>query len=110
MAAETQSQSATSKTVVTESSLLEQAITATKGLDQAKLAEYIHKNTFDTFVGKVNFAKNGEWAVPRVMMVQFHGIQGNSVDQWKKPGVLTVIEPSAYKTGPVKTPFQDARK
>ena len=90
--------------------VLEQAITATKGLDQAKLAEYIHKNTFDTFVGKVNFAKNGEWAVPRVMMVQFHGIQGNSVDQWKKPGVLTVIEPSAYKTGPVKTPFQDARK
>jgi branched-chain amino acid transport system substrate-binding protein len=90
--------------------VLDQAITATKGLDQAKLAEYIHKNTFDTFVGKVNFAKNGEWAVPRVMMVQFHGIQGNSVDQWKKPGVLTVLEPAAYKTGTAKTPFQDARK
>jgi branched-chain amino acid transport system substrate-binding protein len=90
--------------------VLDQAITATKGLDQAKLAEYIHKTSFDTFVGKVSFAKNGEWAQPRVMMVQFHGISGNGIDQWKKPGVLTVLEPAAYKTGQVKAPFQDARK
>jgi len=90
--------------------VLDQAITATKGLDQAKLAQYIHTHTFDTFVGKVSFAKNGEWAVPRVMMVQFHGVQGNSIDQWKKPGVVTVLEPAAYKTGVVKAPFQDARK
>src|SRR5438093_1813578 len=46
--------------------VLEQAITATGGLDQAKLAEYIHKSEFDTFVGKVRFARNGEWAAARV--------------------------------------------
>lgn len=86
------------------------AIEATKSLDQGKLAEYIHTHTFDTYVGKVRFAKNGEWAQPRVMMVQFHGIQGNGLDQWKKPGMLTVLEPAAYKTGVVKAPFQDARK
>src|SRR5881396_3028805 len=68
--------------------VLDQAITATKGLDQAKLAEYIHKNTFDTYVGKVGFAKNGEWAAPRVMMTQYHGITGNDVEQFKKPGRL----------------------
>jgi branched-chain amino acid transport system substrate-binding protein len=90
--------------------VLDQAITATKGLDQAKLADYIHKTTFDTYVGKVSFAQNGEWAQPRVMMVQYHGISGNSVDQWKKPGALTVLEPSEYKTGGLKAPFQDARK
>ena len=89
--------------------VLDQAITATGGLDQAKLAEYIHKASFDTFVGKVSFAKNGEWAVPRVMMVQYRGVSGNSVDQWKKPGVVTVLEPNAYRTGTVKAPFQDAR-
>jgi branched-chain amino acid transport system substrate-binding protein len=86
------------------------AIQATGGLDQDKLAAYIHSHTFDTYVGKVSFAKNGEWAQPRVMMVQFHGIEGNGLDQWKKPGMLTVLAPNAYKTGHVKAPFEDARK
>jgi len=89
--------------------VLDQAITATKGLDNAKLAEYMHANTFDTFVGKVGFAKNGEWAEPRVMMVQFGGIKGNSIDQWKQPGVVTVLDPGPYKTGAVRAPFQDAK-
>ena len=89
--------------------VLDQAITATKTLDSGKLAEYIHTHTFDTFVGKVGFAKNGEWAEPRVMMVQYNGIKGNSIDQWKQPGVVTVLEPGPYKTGSVKAPFQDAK-
>jgi len=89
--------------------VLDQAITATKGLDQAKLAEYMHTHTFDTFVGKVGFAKNGEWSEPRVMMVQFGGIKGNSIDQWKQPGIVTVLDPGAYKTGSVRAPFQDAK-
>src|SRR5260370_8873430 len=33
--------------------VLEQPIAATNGLDQAKLAEYMHTNTFDTYVRKV---------------------------------------------------------
>ena len=89
--------------------VLDQAITATKGLDNAKLAEYMHAHTFDTFVGKVGFAKNGEWAEPRVMMVQFNGIKGNDPEQWKKPGLVTVLEPGPYKTGAVKAPYQDAK-
>ena len=90
--------------------VLDQAITATKGLDQAKLAEYIHKNTFDTYVGKVGFAKNGEWAAPRVMMTQYHGITGNDVEQFKKPGRLTVLSPKEYKTGELKAPYHENKK
>src|SRR5467141_1252476 len=90
--------------------VLEQAITATKGLDQAKLAEYIHNNTFDTYVGKVGFAKNGEWAAPRVMMTQYHGITGNDVEQFKKPGRLTVLSPKEYKTGDLKAPYHENKK
>jgi branched-chain amino acid transport system substrate-binding protein len=89
--------------------VLDQAITATKGLDSGKLAEYMHTHTFDTFVGKVGFAKNGEWAEPRVMMVQFGGIKGNDAEQWKRPGLVTVLEPGPYKTGAVKAPYQDAK-
>src|SRR6266487_1814071 len=83
--------------------VLDQAITATKGLDQAKLAEYIHKNTFDTYVGKVGFAKNGEWSVPRMLTVQYHSIAGNDLEQWMRPGHVTVLYPASYATGTVKT-------
>jgi branched-chain amino acid transport system substrate-binding protein len=69
----------------------------------------MHTHSFDTFVGKVGFAKNGEWAEPRVMMVQFNGIKGNDPEQWKKPGLVTVLEPATYKTGTVKAPYQDAK-
>ncbi|MFM9886923.1 MAG: amino acid ABC transporter substrate-binding protein [Burkholderiales bacterium] len=88
----------------------EQAITATKGLDQGKLAEYIHKSEFDTVVGKVRFAKNGEWDRARVMLVQYHSISGNDLDQWKKPGRINILYPNDFKTATVKAPYQDNRK
>lgn len=90
--------------------VLEQAIKACGSLDQAKIADYIHKNEFNTYVGKVRFAKNGEWSVPRMMTVQYHGITGNDLDAWKKPGHVRVLSPAPYKTGNVATPFQDNRK
>src|SRR6266568_1840813 len=90
--------------------VLEQAVKATGGLDQTKLADYIHKNEFDTFVGKVRFAKNGEWSVPRMMTVQYHGVAGNDLEQWKKAGHVTVLAPAQYKTGTLVAPYQDARK
>jgi branched-chain amino acid transport system substrate-binding protein len=90
--------------------VLEQAIKATGGLDQGKLATYMHANEFDTFVGKVRFAKNGEWSIPRMMTVQYHDISGNDLDQWKKSGRVTVLAPGSYATGTVKTPYQDNRK
>jgi branched-chain amino acid transport system substrate-binding protein len=90
--------------------VLEQAIKATGGLDQAKLADYIHTYEFDTFVGKVRFAKNGEWSIPRMLTVQYHGVSANELEQWMKPGHVTVLAPSDYKTGTVMAPYQDNRK
>jgi branched-chain amino acid transport system substrate-binding protein len=90
--------------------VIEQAIAATKSLDQAKLAQYMHGNEFDTVVGKVRFAKNGEWAIPRMLAVQYHDIAGNSLEQWKKSGHVTVLSPAEYKTGSVATPYQAGRK
>jgi branched-chain amino acid transport system substrate-binding protein len=90
--------------------VLEQAIKATGSLDQAKLAEYMHTYEFDTYVGKVRFAKNGEWSVPRMLTVQYHGVTGNDLEQWMKPGHVTVLAPASYATGTVKAPYQDNRK
>src|SRR5258706_3982743 len=89
---------------------LEQAIKATGGLDQGKLADYIHKTEFTTYVGKVKFGKNGEWAQPRMLAVQYKGIVGNDLEQWRKAGHVTVLTPAPYKTGNVATPYQDNRK
>jgi branched-chain amino acid transport system substrate-binding protein len=90
--------------------VLEQAIAKVGNLDQGKLAEYIHKNEFDTFVGKVRFAPNGEWAQSRVMMTQYHGIAGNDVDQFKYPGKVTVLYPKEYRNGDVKAPYHENKK
>ena len=42
--------------------VLAQAITATKSLNDDKLADYIRANTFKTVLGDVKFGKGGEWA------------------------------------------------
>jgi branched-chain amino acid transport system substrate-binding protein len=90
--------------------VLEQAIKATGSLDQGKLADYMHAYEFDTYVGKVRFAKNGEWSIPRMMTVQYHSVSGNDLEQWMKPGRVTVLYPASYATGTVKAPYQDNKK
>jgi len=90
--------------------VLEQAIAKVGSLDQAKLAAYIHKAEFETFVGKVRFAQNGEWAQSRVMMTQYGGIVGNDVDQFKQGGKVTVLSPKEYRTGGVKAPYHENKK
>jgi branched-chain amino acid transport system substrate-binding protein len=79
--------------------VLEQAITATGSLDDGKLADYIHKNTFKTVVGDFSFDKRGEWSKPRVLMVQFKNVKGGGVEQYLKGGTQTVIYPPEYKDG-----------
>jgi branched-chain amino acid transport system substrate-binding protein len=90
--------------------VLEQAIGKVGNLDQGKIADYIHKNEFDTFVGKVRFAQNGEWAQSRVIMTQYHSIAGNEVDQFKYPGKVTVLYPKEYRSGDVKAPYHENKK
>ena len=90
--------------------VLAKAIEATKGLDQAKLADYIHANEFDTIVGKVKFGPDGEWAKERMILIQFQGIKGNDVEQFKHPGRQVVLYPDQYKSGNLIYPYSAARK
>jgi len=85
--------------------VLEQAVNATKSLDQAKLAAYIHKTTFKTVVGDVKFGSNGEWAKSRVLMVQFRNIKPNDMEQFAKAGSRVVLYPKAWKSGDIVYPF-----
>lgn len=89
--------------------VLEQAITATKTLDDQKLADYIRANTFKTVLGDVKFGKGGEWSAPRVLQIQFQHVQGNAVDQFKDVKTQVVLTPSDYKSGDVVYPYEKAK-
>jgi branched-chain amino acid transport system substrate-binding protein len=84
----------------------QQALEANKTLDNAKLAEYLHKTSFDTIVGKIKFAGNGEWDVSRILFVQFQGIAGNDVEQFKQVGKQVILTPAQYKSGTLKYPYR----
>jgi branched-chain amino acid transport system substrate-binding protein len=87
-----------------------EAIQQTGGTDQAKIADYLRSHTFHTLVGDVKFGPNGEWAEPRVMEVQFHGVTGHDLDQFREMATQTVLYPPALKTGDPMSPFPDARQ
>jgi branched-chain amino acid transport system substrate-binding protein len=90
--------------------VLGQAVEGTKSLDQQKIAEYIHDKEFETIVGKVKFGSNGEWLTPRVLQVQFQGIESGDVAQFHKPGKRVVVWPEKFKSGNVIYPYDKALK
>jgi branched-chain amino acid transport system substrate-binding protein len=90
--------------------ILGQAVEETKALDQAKIAAYIHKTAFKTVVGDISFAENGEWAEPRIIFVQYRGITGNDLEQFKKPGTAVVLAPARYKSGDIVAPYSDIKR
>ena len=83
-----------------------QAITATGGLDNAKLAEYVHKTAFDTIVGKVKFGAGGEWEATRLLFAQYQNIVGNDIEQFKQAGKQVILTPAQYKSGAFKYPYK----
>lgn len=82
------------------------AVEAVGSLDQGKIAAYIRDNEHSTVVGKIKFGKNGEWAQPRTLMVQYQGIEGNELEQFTKPGTRVVLYPKQWKSGDLIYPYR----
>jgi branched-chain amino acid transport system substrate-binding protein len=89
--------------------VLQQAITATESLDDAKLANYIRANTFKTVVGEVKFDNNGELAHSRVLQVQFQSISSKSLDNFKEISTQVVVAPTEYESGKLIYPYERAK-
>ena len=85
--------------------IVEQAVKGAGGTDDAKLAEFARKNTFKTVVGDIKFNDEGEWETAQVMAVQFQGVKGNDVDQFKDPKTEVILWPTKYKTGNIIYPY-----
>jgi len=88
-----------------EVQILEAAIKAAGTLDDGKLADTIRKTTFETIVGDIKFGDRGEWAEPRVLYVQYQGVVGNDIEQFKQAGKQVILYPPRFKSGELKTPF-----
>ncbi len=85
-----------------------QAVEATGGLDDIILSAYASEETFDTVMGDIRFGKNGEWAHPRVLQVQFRGVAGHEADQFKDGSRPVVVAPSPLASGQLIYPYAEA--
>ncbi|WP_395711862.1 amino acid ABC transporter substrate-binding protein [Reyranella sp.] len=85
--------------------VVEQAVIGAGGTDDAKLADFCRKNTFKTIVGDIKFNAEGEWTEAQVLAVQFQGVSGNSVDQFRDPKTEVILWPTKYKTGNIIYPY-----
>ncbi len=89
--------------------VLGEAVTATKSLDQDKLAAYIRDHTFKTVIGDIKFGENGEWAEPRLLQAQFQHVKGNGVEQFKNPATEVILVPAQYASGKIIYPYSAAK-
>ena len=91
-----------------EMQILSQAINAVGRIDQGKIADYLHATSFQTVVGDVKFSAIGEWQKSRILFVQYQGIQGHDVDQFREAGKAVIIYPLELKSGKLIYPFSKA--
>ena len=61
-------------------------------------------------MGDVKFGEQGEWAESRFIAVQYHGIKGNELDQFKGMNVQTIVGPPRFATGKMTIyPYEAAK-
>jgi branched-chain amino acid transport system substrate-binding protein len=93
-----------------EMQILEASINAVQSLDDKKLADHMRSTKFSTIVGDIKFGDRGEWAEPRVLLIQYRGIVGNDIEQFKQPGRQVILDPPAFRSGELVTPFEPIRR
>jgi branched-chain amino acid transport system substrate-binding protein len=93
--------------------MLADAISATKSINDDKIADYLRSHSVKTIMGDITFGKGakGEWAKSRMLQVQYHDIkQGAGLETWKGMSYQTVLTPADLKTGSVIFPYEKALK
>jgi len=90
--------------------VLEQAVSATRTLEDAALVSYTRDASFATTIGDVKFAKGGEWSAARVLQVQFRGIRTSDVAEFKDARTRAVVSPDALASGGLIYPYADAKR
>lgn len=90
--------------------VIEQAARETGRLDDESLARHMKEATYDTIVGRLGFGPTGEWREARMVQVQFQGVRGSDVEQFRQPGRQVIVEPEGLASGQLRTPFERSRR
>ncbi len=90
--------------------LIEQAVNATKSLDQKTLAKYLRENVHRTIIGPIAYSADGEWKETATLEAQFRGVVDKNIDQFRSSGRQVILFPDRLKTGDLIFPFEAARK
>jgi branched-chain amino acid transport system substrate-binding protein len=90
--------------------VVEQAVTETKSLDDAKLADYMRNATFKTVVGDIKFDKEGEWSETRMLTIQYQNIKSTDINEFKDMSKQPILAPANLKTGDIIFPYAEAKK
>ena len=92
-------------------SLLGDAITGSKSINDDKIADYLRKHPAHTIMGDWSYGKGGEWTKSGMMQVQYHDIKpGADLETWKGMSYQTVLTPKDLATGKVIYPYEKALK
>jgi branched-chain amino acid transport system substrate-binding protein len=90
--------------------IIGEAIANSKSTEDAKIADYFRKATFNTIMGSWSYGPGGEWTKSGMMQVQYHDVKdGNDIEQWRGMAVQTVLTPAELKTGDVIYPYEKAK-
>jgi branched-chain amino acid transport system substrate-binding protein len=90
--------------------VLAKAVSETKSLNDDTLAAYLQKNSFDTVIGPISFGPGGEWTTPRIICIQFQGISGNNIEQFKDWSRQVVVYPPQYASGKLDYPLEKPKQ
>jgi branched-chain amino acid transport system substrate-binding protein len=89
--------------------ILAQAVEGAKSLDQNALADYMHGHRFETIVGPIEYAADGEWTYSRTVFSQFQNVAANDMEQFADGKKQPVLWPPQFKTGEIVYPYAKAR-
>jgi len=95
-------------TAYAQMQVLEQAVQATGGLHDATLSAYARSAAFDTVMGMVRFGVHGEWTEPRVVQVQYQGIDNHDPLQFLDDARQVVVAPASMRSGKLIYPYTKA--
>lgn len=89
--------------------LIAAAVKAVGGVDEEKMAKWLHANTVETIVGPIKFGPEGNWAESRIVWAQYRDIANHDIEQFRKVGKQIILQPQALETGKLAAPYSKAR-
>ena len=90
--------------------IVEQAVTATGSLDDAKLAQFTRDHAFKTILGDLKFGPGGGWSEARVLQVQYRNVRSNDLSNFRNAETQAVVWPPTLASAPLIYPYEHARQ